>query len=84
MLIIYVFCKKYYKIFFFNKYCKFILVVLMSFGENIVVENICKIIKKVFFIEYIYFILLLLCIYYRIYSIYNDNNEVVVLMYLIY
>lgn len=84
MLIIYVFCKKYYKIFFFNKYCKFILVVLMSFGENIVVENICKIIKKVFFIEYIYFLLLPLCTYYRIYSIHNDNNEVVVLMYLIY
>lgn len=59
MLIIYVFCKKYYKIFFFNKYCKFILVVLMSFGENIVVENICKILKKFFllsiFIFYYYY-----------------------------
>lgn len=84
MLIIHVSCKKYYKILFPNKHCKFTLVVLMSLGENIAVENTCKTTKKVLPIEHTHFPLLPLCTYYRIYSIHNDNKEVVVLMYLTY
>lgn len=82
MLIIHVSCKKYYKILSPNKHCKFSLVVLMSLGENIAVENTCKILKKSFLLS-----ILILHYYhyvYRIYSIHNDNNEVVVLMYLTY
>lgn len=81
MLIIHVSCKKYYKILSPNKHCKFTLLVLMSLGENIAVENTCK---NVLPIEHIHSPLLPLCTYYRIYSIHNDNNEVVVLMYLTY
>lgn len=84
MRIIHVSCKKYYKILSPNKHCKFTLVVLMSLGENIAVENTCKTTKKVLPIEHTHFPLLPLCTYYRIYSIHNDNNEVVVLMYLTY
>lgn len=46
MLIIHVSCKKYYKILSPNKHCKITLVVLMSLGENIAVENTCKTTKK--------------------------------------
>lgn len=84
MLIIHVSCKKYYKILSPNKHCKFTLVVLMSLGENIAVENTCKTTKKVLPIEHTHSPLLPLCTFYRIYSIHNGNNEVVVLMYLTY
>lgn len=40
--------------------------------------------KKVLPIEHTHSPLLPLCTYYRIYSIHNNNNEVVVLMYLTY
>lgn len=56
----------------------------MSLGENIAVENTCKTTKKVLPIEHTHSTLLPLCTYYRIYSIHNDNKEVVVLMYLTY
>lgn len=76
--------KNMIKYFLLMNIAKLTLVVLMSLGENIAVENTCKTTKKVLPIEHTHSPLLPLCTYYRIYSIHNDNNEVVVLMYLTY
>lgn len=64
MLIIHVSCKKYDKILSPNEHCKFTLVVLMSLGENIAVENTCKTTgtKKVLPIEHTHSPLLPLCV----------------------